>query len=208
MKTPLTLPLDFFSLFNVLIFNLKIISLNINGMNEVNVQLQLLNYIKFKRLDIIFIQEHNLRDKSKLSNDLLKVCDVYINFSIFQKGGTAILINKKVSYNLLSTEMSADSRIISLRIKFFENILHLINVYAPANENYSERDRFFQEDLLYYLRNNLNNVILGGNWNCVLKERDCQSRNIHISKALSNIVNSVKIKEAWSVKHKTLLTPL
>ena len=177
-------------------------------MNEVNVQLQLLNYIKFKRLDIIFIQEHNLRDKSKLSNDLLKVCDVYINFSIFQKGGTAILINKKVSYNLLSTEMSADSRIISLRIKFFENILHLINVYAPANENYSERDRFFQEDLLYYLRNNLNNVILGGNWNCVLKERDCQSRNIHISKALSNIVNSVKIKEAWSVKHKTLLTPL
>ena len=174
-------------------------------MNELNVQLQLINYIKFKRLDVIFIQEHNLRDKSKLSNDLLNICDVYINFAICQKGGTAILINKKVSYNLLSNEMSADSRIISLRINFFENILHLVNVYAPANETYSERDRFFQEDLLYYLRNNLNNVILGGDWNCVLKERDCQSRNIHISKALSNIVNSVKVKDAWSVKHKDIV---
>ena len=174
-------------------------------MNEHNVQLQLVNYIKFKRLDIIFIQEHNLRDKSKLSNDLLKVCDVYINLAICQKGGTAVLINKKVSYNLLCNEMSADSRIMSIRIKLFENILHLVNVYAPANETYSERDRFFHEDLLYYLRNNLNNIILGGDWNCVLNERDCQSKNIHISKALLSIVRSVKIRDAWSVKHKDIV---
>ena len=138
-------------------------------------------------------------DKSLLSTDLLSICDVYINLAINQKGGTAILISKKMNYELLSSELSADSRIISIRIKYYENVLHFINVYAPASATYSERDIFFQEDLLYYLRNNINNVILGGDWNCVLSPRDCQSQNIQVSKALLNV------EDHWDVRMLGLL---
>ena len=184
--------------------NLKISSINVNGLNDRNMQLQLVNHIKFKKLDVIYIQEHNLRDKSLLSTDLLSICDVYINLAINQKGGTAILISKKMNYELLSSELSADSRIISIRIKYYENVLHLINVYAPASATYSERDNFFQEDLLYYLRNNINNVILGGDWNCVLSPRDCQSQNIQVSKALLNVVRSLRCKDAWFIKNNSV----
>ena len=97
--------------------------------------------------------------------------------------------------------MSADSRIISMNIKISKQILHLINVYAPASATNSERDLFFQDELLFYLRNNLNNVILGGDWNCVISERDCESRNIHVSKSLLNIIRQIRCRDAWFVKN-------
>ena len=182
----------------------NIISLNINGMNMKNVQLQLIEHIKFKKLDVILIQEHNLRDEKLLCKELLNLCDIYINLAINQKGGTAILFNKKMNYTILSNDMSADSRIISTRIKYYNNILHFVNVYAPASATFNERDRFFQDELLFYLRNNLNNIILGGDWNCVLTERDCQSKNIHISKSLTNIIRSLRCKDAWFVKNRNI----
>ena len=143
-------------------YDLKFSSININGMNDLSKQRKLVNHIKVKKLDVIFLQEHNLRNKSLLSTELLNLCDVHINLTINQKGGTAILINKRIGHEILSCEMSADSRIISIRVKYYGNILQFVNVYAPANVSHSERDLFFQEELLYYLRNNINNVNLGG----------------------------------------------
>ena len=181
---------------------MNVVSLNINGINCKDKQLELVDYIKFKKIDILFLQEHNLRERNLICNELLELCDIFINLSVNQKGGTATLISKKFHYVLQNNEMSADGRIISTIIKHYNTELHLVNVYAPASANYNERDSFFQNDLLYYLRNKMNNVILGGDWNCILSERDCQSRNIQVSKALLNIVRSIKCKDAWFCKNR------
>ena len=183
---------------------IKVFSLNINGLNDKNKQLQLVNYIKYRKIDILLIQEHNLRERHLLCNELLEVCDVYINLAINQKGGTATLINRKMNYNLLSNEMSADSRIISTKINFYKYRLNLVNVYAPASATHSERDDFFQKVLMYYLRSDTNNVILGGDWNCIINSRDCSSDNIHLSKALLNIVRSIRCKDAWNFKNRNV----
>ena len=150
------------------------------------------------------IQEHNLRTNNLICRELLDICDVYINLAISHKGGTAIFINKKLNYEVIHSNMSADSRIISMDIKICKQVLHLVNVYAPASATNSERDTFFQDELLFYLRNNLNNVILGGDWNCVTSKRDCESGNIHISKSLSNIVNQLRCRDAWIVKNNNI----
>ena len=183
---------------------MKVVSLNINGINNVDKQLELVNYIKYKKIDILFLQEHNLRERNLICNELLELCDIFINLSVNQKGGTATLISKKFNYGLQSNEFSADGRIVSTIIKHYNTELHLVNVYAPASASHSERDSFFQNDLLYYLRNKLNNVILGGDWNCILSERDCQSRNIQVSKTLLNIVRSIKCKDAWFCKDRNV----
>ena len=153
---------------------------------------------------MIFIQEHNLREKHLLCTELLDLCDIYINLAINQKGGTAILINKRLHYKVLNVEMSADSRIISMKVQHYNAILKFMNVYAPASATYGERDKFFQEDMLFYLRNNVDNIILAGDWNCVITDRDCQSKNIQVSKALLNVIRSLRIKDAWFVKHKSV----
>ena len=87
-----------------------------NGINNKNKQLQLVDFITFRRLDILMIQEHNIKDIKNICKELLKICDVYLNPTINQKGGTAIFINKKLNYKCIHNNMSADSRIIALKI--------------------------------------------------------------------------------------------
>ena len=52
------------------------------------------------------IQEHNLRDNNLICPELLDICDIYINLAINQKGGTAILINKRLNYNVIHTNFN------------------------------------------------------------------------------------------------------
>ena len=124
--------------------SMNVVSLNINGINCKDKQLELVEYMKYKKIDILFLQEHNLREINLVCNELLDLCDIFINLSVNQKGGTATLISKKFHYILQKNEMSADGRIISTIIKHYNTELHLVNVYAPASANHNERDFFFK----------------------------------------------------------------
>ena len=62
----------------------------------------------------------------------------------------------------------------------------------------------FKNEILYYLRNNLYNTVLGGDFNCVLSKRDSESDSVHISKALANTTRSLQLKDGWFVKHKDI----
>ena len=91
---------------------------------------------------------------------------MFLNASVRLKGGTMILINKSLNYSVLSCDKSHDARIISLKICIDSQHLHLLNVYAPSGQRYhSEREELFNNDILYYLRNNLSNTIWGGDFN-------------------------------------------
>ncbi|CAL4122766.1 unnamed protein product, partial [Meganyctiphanes norvegica] len=60
----------------------------------------------------------------------------------------------------------------------------------------------FNNELLYYLRNNLTNTIIGGDWNCILSKRDCESNSMQVSKSLTNLVRSIQLKDAWFIKNR------
>ncbi|CAL4183304.1 unnamed protein product, partial [Meganyctiphanes norvegica] len=42
----------------------------------------------------------------------------------------------------------------------------------------------------------------GGDWNCILSQRDTNSDNIGVSKALLNTVRTLNLKDVWFLKHK------
>ena len=87
----------------------------------------------------------------------------FLNNAICQKGGTAVLINRKIPFRLLSEEKSGDSRIISIKIKIYDQMLHLLNVYAHSGRQFNEqRENLFRHELLYYLRNSLECTFIGG----------------------------------------------
>ena len=183
---------------------LRLLTFNINGMNKKSKQLKLIDFIKFQRLDVIMLQEHNIHSMSKLCKELLDTCHVFLNLAINLKGGTAILINKRLNFELICTEMSADSRLMSMKITFYNHILHFVNVYADSGSNTSAREEMFKNEILFYLRNNLSNTILGGDFNCVLSKRDTESDSVHISKALGNTTRCLQLKDGWFVKHKDI----
>ena len=175
---------------------LSIASININGLNNRIKQLSFINFLRFNKIDIIFLQEHNLRSEESIIPELSDHYIVILNLSIAHKGGTGIIINKDLNVRIKNCEKSANSRIISLNIDLYNNPLHLINIYAPAGST-RERDDFFKEDLPYYLRNSLENSVLGGDFNCILHPRDSTSKSTHICKSLNNIFKDLSLKDVW-----------
>ena len=115
-------------------------------------------------------------------------CDIIMNKSINFKGGTCILIRKHIGCEIERTEMSADSRIISVICKMQDIKFHILNVYAHASDN-SDREQLFEHELPYYLRHNTSNTFLGGDFNSVLSTNDVSTKdNSKISKALTKII--------------------
>ena len=114
-----------------------------------------------------------------------------------------ILLHKMLKYSVISCEKSYDSRIISLKISIDKRPLHLLNVYAPSGKkDLREREDLFNNNILYYLRNNLSNTIWGGDFNCIIRETDVSNKNSHLkSKALDNTIKQLKLKDAWFTKH-------
>ena len=70
--------------------------------------------------------------------------------------------------------MSPDSRIISAICHLQGIRTQLINVYAHSGSNMSiARDELFENDLMFFLRHNVMNCFMGGDWNCVTENKEC-----------------------------------
>ena len=111
---------------------LVINSLNINGLNSHSKQFQLINFMRNNFIDILMLQEHNIRNDDAVNKELEEFCHISLNYAVSSKGGTAILINRNLPFTILSEEKSADSRIISIRIKIYDQIIQLVNIYAHS----------------------------------------------------------------------------
>ena len=58
--------------------NILIASLNINGLNNRMKQLQLIDFMKYNKISILLIQEHNIRDKKVISTVLKATTDARV----------------------------------------------------------------------------------------------------------------------------------
>ena len=79
--------------------------------------------------------------------------------------------------------------------------MHVLNIYAPSGSRFlQEREQLFKQDIVYYLRNNLSNTIMCGDFNCILNQRD-KSKNgsCPVSKGLSSTVNNIGLKDIWNL---------
>ena len=79
--------------------------------------------------------------------------------------------------------------------------MHILTIYAPSGSKFhQEREQIFRDETIYYLRNNLSNTILCGDFNCILNKRD-KSKNstCPLSKSLLSTVTNLKLKDVWSL---------
>lgn len=165
-------------------------------------QLSMINFLTYHKIDILLVQEHNIRDLNVICKELNELYHILINLSIAHNGGTAIFIDKRLNCYIRNCEMSADARIISVNLDFYGKPLHIINVYAPSGGRNSDRDSFFKDDLVYYFRNSLDNTILGGDFNCITSPRDSSSNSTHVCKVLLENLRALYLKDVWFVENR------
>ena len=129
-----------------------IATLNVNGINDQNKQLQLIDFVNTHNIDILMLQEHNLKSLDKIHHLFNSYFHIYVNPTINSKGGTAIIIKRSLPITVIDLENSADGRIMSLRISYCNQELHILNIYAHSGNNFiNEREHLFQNEILLSL---------------------------------------------------------
>jgi len=73
----------------------------------------------------------------------------------------------------------------------------LINIYAPSGaENRHEQKKMFTHDLGYLLPTCQRDIVLAGDFNCVISPSDCTG-SPNTSKALSSTIQGLALHDVW-----------
>ena len=146
---------------------LEIGTFNCNGMGRKYKRDLVLNWLRQKEDQIIFIQETHSTPKSE--NDWLKSWEGKIIFNHGQSNstGVAILFKKGVlgDIKIIKQVNIVKGRAMLVEIDVLGTIFCLVNVYCPNNDDASFLNDVFLEACSF---SNSDNMILGGDWNTIL----------------------------------------
>lgn len=181
---------------------LRVASLNMNGGRDRKKRAVTKELFQQKKLDVILLQEtHSDSDNETewvLWTDVSCVLSHGSNF----KGGVAICISTKLDFNILSSVEIKRGRALVVVVEIEKVPFSFINVYAPNSG--PERVFFFEQlrDELLILR--LNNIIMGGDWNCTLQfTMDRMNIEPHpkSSASLNSMVGHLDLCDTWRLQH-------
>lgn len=144
---------------------LSILSLNVRGLRDHKKRNTLFYWVKKKQSDIIFLQETYWTDDLIHQIEREWEGECILNPGSNHSKGTAILLNKKLNYELTDIHKSDDGRILLINIKTMNKDLTLINIYAP---NVPRERKVFYNKLQNWIKRhaaNEQNIILGGDFN-------------------------------------------
>lgn len=162
----------------------KIATINMNAVTNTTKLDALNSFIWVSELDIVFLQEVALTT--------LSIPGFNVIFNVDERRrGTAIAIRNYFTYN--NVERSLDTRITSIRI----NGVTLINVYAPpGTQNRAARENFFNAILPHYFYNATETVVIGGDFNCTVNQKDATGVNSD-SPMLRRFMNAAEVTDTW-----------
>ena len=164
---------------------LKIATLNINGIHTTRIA-TLHDFLKCHAIDILFLQEvtHSHFDNLPGYTTYTNVGTTMRGTAFMTRNGLQVTnINKIPSGRGITAECGG---------------ITLLNVYAPSGTaKQAEREAFFNTDLLYLLRNAPENLLLGGDFNCVLDASDATGTCTY-SRTLAALVQGYALRDVWT----------
>lgn len=167
----------------------SVTTLNINKICSELKLAALKDFLYDSGTDIAFLQEVVTTDFS-----IPGFFEIF-NVSAETNTGTAVFIREGIPVNQIERLESGRG------IAFCVFDVTFVNIYAPSgNTNRQARAKFYKEEIVYFLRRNPANLILGGDFNCVLSRKD-QFPNFNGSPELRNLVAGLQLKDAWEMKH-------
>ena len=165
--------------------NLRVASININGLRSIDRRRLLLQFCLEGKLDVVGLQEVTFHECAVLGTHY----NILSNIGP-KRLGTAVLIRKGVDFSRQLLE--PDGRLISIDIGSFT----FMNIYAPSGSiAREERNLFLRRTLpAYAITANLP-IILVGDFNCV---DDALDRSQSMSKASPTKLTSLALREMIS----------
>ena len=180
--------------------SLHICSLNCQGLGQKEKRQRVFQWTQHQKCNILFVQEtHFIRENI----DMIKkeyTGECYHCFGNSKSRGVSIFIKKEITHSLIDKFEDSEGRIILINIEIDDNILTLVNLYAPNIEK--ERNIFFKKVIDIIDKYSLGILIVGGDMNQSLTELDRKSYNMKkckTVKGLRDMIKKFKLIDIWRV---------
>ena len=175
--------------------------LNIHGQSGLNVakQLQIEDFIRRNKVDILHCQEINIDDDSFSQCYYIKSNFNILPNNAVNKYGTASLV--KNTFSVENIKMDTKGRAIFFNI----NGMTLGNIYLPSGTDgisRAERENMCSETIPQLLVNRQANGSFGGDLNCVIDNRDCTHHpEAKQSPSLARLVRTFVLSDSFRAVH-------
>lgn len=182
--------------------NVKISSLNVNGLSNPVKRSRVLAKIRKDKSQVIFLQEthmsnfeHNKLRKFGYSNTYYSSC------KNSRKRGVVIMISNALNFELIKEKKDDEGRFIIIKGRMENVIVTFVNVYAPPESNRS----FFKRVFELIITESEGILVCSGDWNTVLDyQLDTTSRSRHgfpKSKDLNKLIREAGLVDVWRSIH-------
>lgn len=182
--------------------SVKILSLNVNGLNNPIKRQKLMSKLRKEKAQIVYLQETHLTNEE---SEKLKKFGFRTAYSCFKKKGkrgVSILISNSLNFDSMTTIKDKEGRFIIMKGKLENVLVTLINVYIPPDSN-----KPFVKSLLDKIIMESEGILLGGgDFNIVMDDKDTTNRKRTISQVAKTIKTTFKefgIVDLWRELHPT-----
>ena len=182
--------------------NLKIASLNVNGLSSPVKRSRVLAKMKKDRTQVVFLQETHM---SKQEHEKFKKFGYTNSFFSSCKNsrrrGVATLLSNSLNFDLIKERRDNDGRYIIIKGRMDNVLVTFVNVYVPP-----ESDRQFLKILFDIIIHESEGILIcGGDWNTVLNYyQDTTSKNkqkSRRSKDLNILIRESGLFDVWRNIH-------
>ena len=182
---------------------LKLLTLNVRGLNKNAKRLTLFHWLQENNIDIACLQETFCIESFKeVFNNSCSGKVIHSFTDSPHSRGVCIVLSNKLKYKLINKHGSKDGRKLLINIKIDEDIYTVVNVYAP--NIIKERINFMKQLATWIAQYSLNldNLILCGDMNCCCENKDRRNQNGDKSnRFLNKCINSLHLKDIWRLAH-------
>ena len=182
--------------------NLKIASLNVNGLGNPVKRSRVLAKIRKDETQVVFLQEthmskqeHEKLKKFGYSNSYFSTCKNN------RRRRVVTMISNSLHFDLIKEKRDDDGRYVIVKGRMDNVLVTLVNVYTPP-----ESDRTFFKKLFDLIVSESEGVLIcSGDWNTILNYHlDTTSKNKHRSpksKDLNILIKGAGLFDVWRSKH-------
>ena len=180
--------------------NFKCESLNVRGLNKSIKRRSIFRWLHNQNNHLTFLQE------TYSSKDCTKTWEAEWGGKVFFSHGTShskgvmILVNPKVDFKIEKAISDNNGRYIILDAMVDDSHVVLVNIYAPNDLN---QQLAFFNDLQHILQEFAQeHIIIGGDFNCALHDKDKKggnpvSKKILFIKKIEEIMNLYNLFDIW-----------
>ena len=187
--------------------NSHFISLNVRGLRNKEKRSQIFKWSKHQKVDVLFLQETywSCEIENIVRSEWRGPC--FFEHGSNHSRGVSILFNDKLNVKDIVVKCRMNGQLLMLGAKIHDNDMILVNVYAPTEKQ--NRESFFRKlSREMYKHNDILNeceLLLGGDWNCVLDTRkDVQGKKTqHYKRSvnLRRLIKTYSLIDVWRVMH-------